>query len=213
VTTTTHQLMGLAVTALRAASTGAGDRVYGPRDWPTWRGQYPVVLVQMPREDKEGMGRNGAPQFTVTGTLRITGRVAALGAPDDAGAGAALSAAAVLARQIEIALINASTIMPLLQQIPFVRTEIALRASGKQHLVEATIEIGLEFYQGADDFAQPELTDLEQVSIYTDLTNVFDPTGTYADPPFPGSVVPAPRTVGPDGRTEGAGLNFTNLQS
>lgn len=43
---------------------------------------------------------------------------------------------------------------------------------------------------------------LYEETITVDLTNVFDPLGTYANPPFPGSVNAAPRAEGPDGRAE-----------
>lgn len=58
----------------------------------------------------------------------------------------------------------------------------------------------------AESVVQP-IIPLDGVSVTSDLHNVFDPTGTYADPLFPDSITPAPRDVGPDGRAEG-GLSF-----
>ncbi len=54
----------------------------------------------------------------------------------------------------------------------------------------------------------PATVDVTTLTVDTDLTNIFDPTGTYPNPPFPSAVTPEPRTSGPDGRAEG-GLSFT----
>jgi len=96
---------------------------------------------------------------------------------------------------------------------------------GEQHLGELTVDVGMEFYQGPEDFyplegevieppfdavnaamVQP-IVPLTEFNVTTDLVNVADPTGTYPDAPFPDVVTPAPRTAGPDGRAEG-GLLF-----
>jgi hypothetical protein len=52
---------------------------------------------------------------------------------------------------------------------------------------------------------------LQHISITNDLTNVFDATGIYDNPPFPDAVNAAPRTAGPDGRAEG-GLDIDLTQ-
>lgn len=208
-TTTAELLAGLVFTALRAdGATGAGQNVFAPRDWPSQPDQLPSIFIDVPSEDKESLGRNGAPQFTVTATIPIVLRVTSKASAGDAGAVAVLAAMAALRRQVEVAVINAAPIMGLLQQYPFVRAQMKVTAEGEQHIGECQMLVGMEFYQGPEDFAQPVTTPLEELAIYTDLVNVFDPSGTYANPPFPDAVKPAPRTSGPDGRAEGAGVVF-----
>jgi hypothetical protein len=214
VTTTTASLMDAVVAALRGA-TQAQNRVFAPRDWPTFDGVYPAILVQAVRERKESLGRN-VPQFTVTSTLRITGRVSqpagatAAGLPlgaqgADAGAIAIEDALWSFQREIETAVINAYGVTILVQQFPSIEAQIMVSAEGKNHLGEVAIDLGLEFYQGPEDFAPPNAIPVTQLGLVTDLTNVFDPSGTYASE-FPAAVTPAPRTTGPDGRTEGGVL-------
>lgn len=149
--TTTAQLRPLVVAALTGATT-AGTNVFSPLDWPTWSGDYPVLMVTTPDEDAESLGRNGAPQFTVTSTLRVTARVNAEDVANDQGAAAAYAALEVLRDQIKVAVINYTPLMQLLQQFPFYRTRMRVGAEGEQHLGEVVVDIGLEFYQGPEDF-------------------------------------------------------------
>lgn len=204
--TTTADLFAIAVTALQG-TTSAGTNVFSVLDWPTWNGSYPCLYIHTPEEDKESLGRAGAPQFTVTATLTVEGRFQApagtSNAPFDAGAAVVEAALFNLAKQIEQALINYGPLMALLQQYPFIRTRMNLTAEGEQHLGNLVTQIGLEFYQGPEDFYQAPTTAVGEITVTTDLTNLFDKTATYPNPPFPSSVIPAPRTTGPDGRAEG----------
>lgn len=199
--TTIDLLMGLVQTALVGA-TDAGSRVFVPDDWPTWSGEYPLLLVQCAHERKESIGRGSAPEFTTTGTLRITARASAPAQAGDAGAAVVEAAAWRLKRQIEIAVINATPVMSLIQQYPFVESQIKVSAEGETHVGEMTMALGLEWYEGAEAFAQPVTTQFTGLNISVDLQNRFDPSGTYV-PDFPYTVPPAPRTTGPDGRDEG----------
>jgi hypothetical protein len=205
--TTSGQLQTLLVAALKG-KTGAGDSVFSPRDWPTRLEDLPMILVQSPTERKESLGRVGAPQFTVTATLRVEARVTAPAATGDAGAAAVLAALGTLQRQIEVAVINDYELMLQIQQFSFVEIRNEVTSDARQHIGELTMDFGLEFYQGPEDFAPTAANPLEEMAIYTDLVNVYDPSGTYANPPFPDAVAPAPRSAGPDGRTEG-GLDIT----
>jgi len=205
--TTSADLRLLAAAALKGA-TDAGQNVFTAMDWPTWSGSYPLLYLHTPAEDKESLGRQGGPQFTVTLTLQVSGRVQVENLEDQSGVAEATVKLEALQRQIEIALINNPALMGQLQQFPFVRTEMKTDGTGDQNLGEIVMNIGLEFYQGPEDFYPIPIVPLEQITVDVDTTNVFDPTGTYADPPFPGSVTPAPRTEGPDGRSEG-GLDIT----
>jgi len=182
--------------------TDAGSNVFSPLDRPTWSGNYPVLFLSTPEENKESLGPNGAPQFEVTMTLRVVGRVQVNQAKADAGAALAMAALERLQQQIEQTLINNPAIMGLIEEYPFVRCGNTVTGEGETHLGELTMDIGLKFYQGPEDFYQIQTTPLEEVTIDADLVNVFDPSGTYPNPPFPASVQPAPRTQGPDGRSE-----------
>ncbi|MBB4863349.1 hypothetical protein HNP46_002196 [Pseudomonas nitritireducens] len=207
--TTISDLQLLTVEAL-TGKTAAAARVYYARTWPTWNGLYPMLYLHAPTEDMESLGRNGAPQFTVTVTIRISARVAVKHQPNNAGAVAAQVALEQLQEQIKRAVINYTPLMRQLQQFPFVRSEFKENGDGGDEVAELVVDIGMEFYQGPEDFCPVDLDELQQLTITDDLTNVVDPTGTYPNPPFPDAVEPAPRTVGPDGRAEGGiSIDFT----
>ena len=223
--TTTSELRQITAEALKVG-TAAGNNVFAARTWPTWTGSYPIIWVHSPAEDKESLGRQGGPQFTVTATIRISARIQLKALPKNAASAAMILALEGLQRQIERALINFPPLMSRLQQFPFIRSEMVESDDGDQPVGELVMDVGMEFYQGPEDFyplegaidplpfdpagevagVQP-IIPLDGLSITNDLRNVFDPTGTYADPPFPDSVTPTPRTTGPDGRAEG-GLSF-----
>jgi len=205
--TTSAELRLLAAAALKGA-TDAGQNVFVALDWPTWSGDYPILYLHTPAEDKESLGRQGGPQFTVTLTLQVSGRVQFANTEDQAGVALATAALESLQRQIELALINNPALMSQLQQFPFIRTEMKVDGEGDQNLGELVMSIGLEFYQGPEDFYPIPTGPLDRITVDVDLVNVFDPSATYPNPPFPGVVTPAPRTQGPDGRSEG-GLDIT----
>lgn len=199
--TQTADLRAAAVTAL-SNITDAGANVFSPLDRPTWAGDYPVIFLTTPEEQKESLGTDGAPQFTVTATLQVIARVSMNQAQKDAGAAQAMVELEKLQRQIEVALINNPALMSRLQQFAFVRVTKDVNGDGESNLGELKMDFGLEFYQGPEDFYQIQTNPLETITVDGDLANVFDKSGTYSDPPFPESVASAPRTSGPDGRME-----------
>lgn len=170
--TTTADLRPLAVAALNGA-TAAGTNVFAPLDWPTWKGDYPVLFVTTPDEDAQGLGPNGAPQFTTTATLRVTARVDAEDVGNDQGAAVAYAALETLRDQVKAAVINYTPLMQLLQQFPFYRTRMRVGAEGEQHIGEVVVDIGLEFYQGPEDFYPIPVVPLQGVDI-----TVEEPDGT-----------------------------------
>lgn len=219
--TTTSDLRELTAEALKGKTLAEG-RVYSARTWPTWSGLYPVIILGSPTEDMEGLGRAGAPQYTVTTTLRVVARVQVPERPNGAGAAVAQLMLERIQRQVKQAVINNPAIMGRLQQIPFVRSQFTEPEAGDKVLAELVMDVGMEFYQGPEEFYPLEgeaatdevdaaaeiaaiqaIVDLENVTVTNDLANVFDPSGTYADPAFPSAVLPAPRDSGPDGRGEG----------
>jgi hypothetical protein len=170
--TTTAELRALGVSAL-AGATNAGNNVFSPLDLPTWSGDYPILFVTTPDEDAESLGRNGAPQFTVTATLRVVARIEQMSLPNDMGAAAAYAALETLRDQIKVAVINYTPLMQQLQQFPYYRTRMDVKAEGEQHLGEVVIDIGLEFYQGPEDFYPIPVVPLKGVDI-----TVEEPDGT-----------------------------------
>jgi hypothetical protein len=200
--TTSSELRLLAVEGLMG-KTLAGTRVYSARTMATWKGEYPMLYLHSPIEDMESLGRNGGPQFTVTSTLAISARVQEKNLPRNGGAALVLLDLETIQQQIKMALINYPPLMSRLQQYPFIRSEMHESGEGESDLGELVMQIGMEFYQGPEDFYPFTPDTLEQVNVTADLLNVFDGNGTYPDAPFPDAVQPAPRNSGPDGRAEG----------
>ena len=201
-----RDLRELVKTALLDAGTDAGRKVYTPRDWPTVTGQYPNILIQTPKETKISKGRF-APAFDTTVHVAITGRVEAGTAEK------AEDLADTLADQIELAILTNYDLIKVLQQFSSVETDVLVSAEGEMHIGEVQMMVAIEVFQEFDPI-ESTLTsddDLERVDIHIDALAPFDESGTYTGSPFPDSVTDAPRTLGPDGRDEGA-LTFDNLQ-
>lgn len=200
VITTSDTVQQAFITALDG-KTAAGANIFSPRTWPIALDGMPVVLVQSPKERKESLGPN-APSYDVLATIRVVGRLTFKALPDDAAATQALAALSILQRQIEVAVINNYALFLLISEIVSVDTVNDVKSEGNQPIAELTMDFVCKFYQGPECFAQPVLTPINELAIYGDLLNVFDPTGTYV-PPAPGDpVVPPPRDIGPDGRIE-----------
>ena len=130
--------------------------MYSPRDLATWDGDYPMLVVTAPQEDGQGLGRIGAPQFNVTTTLRVLGRVQRAAEEDDLAAAKLYEDLEALRDQVKRAIINHPTIMGLLQQYPFFRSAIdeAAREDSGLHQGQVVVDIGMEFFQGPDEFYQ-----------------------------------------------------------
>lgn len=162
----------LTVAALKAAATDAGDRVYTPRDWPTFSEDYPVLLVQTPFDQKHSMGRN-APQFQSVTTVRITGRVEAFDTETNNGALLAEEALETLRLQVEQAVINSYELTRQTQQYKEVRSTINVDASGEGHIGQLTYEIDVEYFQGPEDFFPVATATLEGIDL-----RIKEPDGT-----------------------------------
>lgn len=205
--TTSAGLRGLFVDVLKGA-TDAGQAVYSPFDWPTAPNSYPTIFVRAPRERKVSLGPN-VPQFEVFASIEITARTKSAAMVGDAGSALALAAAERLKGQIEDALINNPAIWmdpaggQRIEQFSSVDSDLRTSSEGEMPMAELAMTIEVKFYQGPEDFYPVVAVPLESVGVNFDAANVFDPTGTYPDPPFPDAVNPAPRTSGPDGRNEG----------
>ncbi|WP_321896036.1 ABC transporter permease [Paraburkholderia heleia] len=184
--TTSSNLRELAVQGLTVSgATAAGSNVYSPRTWATWDGKYPMLLVQTPDEHGESWGRQGAPAFTVTTTLRVTARAQAAALTNDAAAANVEEQLESMREQIKGALINYPPIMSLLQQFPAFRSTINVPRDGQSPIGELTLDLEMEHVQGPEDFFQPPAVPLQGV----DLT-IQMPDGTTE----PGLTINLPQT-------------------
>ena len=170
--TTSAYLVDLVVAALLGPQAGAdpagyataaGQRIYRPGDWPTQALQYPIIKLRVPRELKQSIARSGAPEFTVTTTIRIVGEVSEPAAVNDAGVAAAEAALWQLQREIEVAVINSYPLTTSIQQIASVDSQLSYNSDAETHLAGIQIDLALEFYQGAEDFAPVPADDLNEL--------------------------------------------------
>ncbi|MBD1412860.1 hypothetical protein NUJ30_08425 [Burkholderia contaminans] len=174
--TTAATLRSIALAGL-LGKTDAGTNVFAPRDMPTWEGTYPMLLLTLDEEDGDSLGRNGPPQFNVTATLRVTGRVEHFAEDNDQGAALVYASLETLRDQIKVALINYTPLMVELQQFPFFRSRLQVggRENGAEHQGQVVVDIGLEFFQGPDDFNQPAADAFIEADI-----SITEPVGTTA---------------------------------
>ena len=168
------QIRQLVVDAL-TGETDAGGEVFSPRDLPTTRDMYPILLVQTPFDHKHSLGRN-APQFTTVTTVRISGRVQEYdGEIEDDGAMVAELALEKLREQVERAVINSYALTKVIQQFREIRSTIDVNAEGEAHLGQLLYEIDIEYYQGPEDFYPVESVPLAGIDIRVQM-----PDGTPA---------------------------------
>jgi hypothetical protein len=146
-------------------TTAAGANVFTPGDWPLQINSYPVILLSVQRERKASLGKNGPPQFKTTTTVRISARVAAPPAAADGGGSAAEVALWALARQIEIAVVNAPGLWQLVEQMSQAEAELAFSSDGAEHIAQINYDMDFQYYQGLEDFYQSELVALEEVDV------------------------------------------------
>lgn len=159
--------------------TDAGSQVFSPGDWPTQGDQYPRLKPRVVQESKQSLGRGGGPSFTVVSTLRIIGEVSAPAQFNDAGGSAAAAQLWRLARQVEVAVIGNGALYDAgVQQFATVNSQLAYSSDGETHLAGIQIDIGLEFYQGPEDFAPVAADDLDEIAA---AWPAYPPTGFAAD--------------------------------
>lgn len=151
---------------LASRATDAGGQVYRPGDWPAQPDSYPLLKLRIVSESKQSITRSGSVQFTTMLNLRIIGEVSApVSLADHAGASAAEAALLRLSRQVEVAVIGSYPLEQQIQQIASVTTQFAFDADGATHLAGIQKDFAIEFYQGAEDFAQPVTDDLTRLTL------------------------------------------------
>lgn len=219
----------LARTAIRQAAVAgitaiAGITVDSPGDWAVETDRMPNIKLRCTSERKQSNAKS-VPNFTTMVTIEL---IASLQALTDAAAQDAIEA---LGFSIENALFTYQPLITLLSQIQSVSTDTEITAQGEQHIARIRMSVDCETFEVFDPaLINPgNYPAFSEVVINADTASPFDPgqgvaftyfdvTGSvaaalavvtpgsaevYPDPPFPASVVPAPRTTGPDGRNEG----------
>ncbi|CAN7421455.1 hypothetical protein [Paraburkholderia hospita] len=180
--------------ALLSVLGAVSAHLYSPGDWNVVAGKLPAIKVRYGGEEKRSLGNNGQTAFDTTSIFEIRVEVSAASGP------AALLALEGLQADIEAAVFKSVPLRNLAQDFPFVRTQTDVSAEGETHIGGMLISLGVQMYE---TFYPDVTAQLAEIDLTADMVNVYDPTGTYANPPFPDAVKPAPRTEGPDGRAEG----------
>ncbi len=195
------------VSALQAIG---GLMVESPGDWNTPPAKLPAALVRVSGDRKESRGPQ-LPTFTTSVSLDIVLRVQAMTAE------ATQDSLEALGYTVEQQLLTNYAVIGMLQQMSSVETEVEITAEGREHIGRASMRVVGELFESFDPTAPAPAPStwpvvpaptvpLDSIGLHADLTNVFDPSGTYtpsADAPSY-TPTPAPRTSGPDGRDEGA---------
>jgi hypothetical protein len=179
--TTSMDLVDLIKTSILGA-TDAGQQVYGPGDWPAMPENLPLLKLRLLREVRTSLGRSGAPQFTTVATVRIIAEVQAFASEDNAGAEAAQASAWAIKRQVEVAVINAYPLFSKIQQLSGMRSDLSFSANGSMHVGGIQMDLDLEFYEGADDFAPIETDEI--TSAHLAATNYAPGAPVTADFPL-----------------------------
>jgi len=186
------EMRKLVVAALQAAT--AAPTIQSPGDWSMPPAKLPAILVRCGDEQKTSLGGNGETQFNTDFVIEIRGIVSGVTAA------AAQDALEDLGATIEDVLLRNVGIRGVTQDFPTIVTATEIKAEGQLHFGAVSIAAHFQIYEAFD----PDVTTtLQEMSLTADLRNVYDPNGTYPNPPFPDAVQPAPRTSGPDGRAEG----------
>jgi hypothetical protein len=163
--TTSQSLLGWFETYLEAdGATAANDRVYQPGDWPTQRGQMPIIKLRILRERRVSQGR-GTPGYNTTTTIRVLGEVEAYAQVDNAGAAAAEAACWALKRQIEVAIVGSYDLYTRISQIVSIDSALVINSEGATHIAAIVMDFALEFFEDQDSFAPIDATDVDEVQL------------------------------------------------
>lgn len=177
--------------ALQAANVA--PTIQSPGDWSLPPAKLPAVQVRPGTERKMPVSVNGETQFNSTATIEVKATVSGATGTE------ALLALEALDALVEGAVLKDIALRRIVQKFT-VESVAEIKSDGKVHFASTSTAFHLEFF----DVFDPDVTQtLDRMTLTADLRNVFDPTGTYPNPPFPDAVTPAPRTSGPDGRAEG----------
>ena len=176
----------------------AGGKVFTPETTPTQEEEMPIVIVRSPRSSSDSQGRS-APEFLTVTTITVAAQVTA------GSEASCYSELLKLFAQIRQAIVNDYNITKNIQQFLHMQDKIEVSTEGEAPIGMISIDFDMEYLEVESDFAPIVETPLEGMDITADMGGPYDPNGKYPNPQYPKSVVPAPRTSGPDGRAE-AGL-------
>ncbi len=161
--------------------------------------QMPYIGLRCGIERKVGSVQQQLATFTTTVTLEVLARVSANTAA------AAQDAIEALALQVELAVLGLVTLLKKLQKVAGVTTTTEINGEGSAYQAGVEMSFDCELFEV---FSPPVINPadyppLEGIDVHIDAVRPYDANGIYSAPAFPSSVVPAPRTSGPDGRDEG----------
>lgn len=203
---TARRQLRLAIVAELQAIEGV--TVASPGDWPSPQEKLPALLVNAPTEQKTALNKR-LPEFNTVISISVQGQVTA------ATAEAAQDAIEDLAYQVENAVLLGYWVNAMIEQFVSVQTLTECKADGGRQLATFVMTFAAQTFESFDPTvaapqastwppADPVIVPFEEVQMHLDTVSPFDASGTYANPPFPDAVQPAPRASGPDGRDEGA---------
>ena len=198
--------------------------VVSPGDWSVPPVKSPMLKVRCGADSKTSIAK-AEPAFTTTCTLEILGQLLAQTAEDGQ------DQLEDLANRVEWTVCTFPAFLArLVQQIASIRTETSIRnEQGDGHVCEFMMRVDIETFEHFDPTILGDYPELKEILVNLDTVSPFDPgagivyrrfnvgddvsrvlvvatgtsSGNYPNPPFPQVVVPAPRTMGPDGRNEG----------
>lgn len=200
--------------ALTSANLLVGTKVVtidSPGDWNFDDTQLPAIVVRTGRDSKVSKNVGQVDFLTSTEVLVKVSLMATT-------AEAAQQQMEALWYQIENAICWNYGILGTINQIASIDTQLDISAhESRGHIAGMAASFRFEapeVYSMTDvapvnttwPIAQPVLVPLQEIFLDADLTNVFDPNGTYVSPIATPLVTPAPRTAGLDGRPEGGGI-------
>lgn len=166
-----------AIQSLISYGTLAGQNVFQPRAWPDTVDKLPMIIVQTPRERKEGIGRNLREFYTVM-SLAVVGRVAS---KQESIVNASLD---TLSQQIDDAIISSALLMDSVQMFRSVQSEMVVTAESLYFVGEVGFIFDAEILQIYGPNTGVPLTDIR--GTITDLSN--NETLTVVDAPLGGFV-------------------------
>lgn len=184
--------------AFTALSLIPGVTVKSPGVWATQPSNTPEILIDCGIEQKASLGRT-VPEYTTSCVLQVSARLIS------GTAESAQDAIEALGATIEAVLLGNVAFIARLQQVSEIVSKTTLDSSAGHHTASLVMALTCEHAEvySPDEIDPSQFPDISQMLLHVDLTNVADPSGTYAGAAFPAAVQPAPRTQGPDGRDEG----------
>lgn len=168
------------VVALKAAATMAAQAVFAPQDVPTPDGPGVTILVHMPLEVKESLGKGGVPRFNTTATIGVVGRV------QGTDQNQVEAQAEQLCEQIQQAILGGAVVR-LVEEFTRVESQLQLSANGDYQLGEAQVAFAVRFFEA---FAPAPGVPLSIAGVVTSPAEIDIAFNAVAAPPMPAPTTP-----------------------